>query len=200
MPRVKHPTYLVRHGQSEWNVRRLTQGQTAHPRLTPLGSAQAAQAAALLAADLTARGVAGPRIVSSDLTRAVETAQVLADHLGSEIDLDPRLREQHLGDLEGRSYEETWQVAESIDWTDPWSPVAGGECLMDVHDRMAAAIADHRAAGVTILVSHGDAIRAAIAHLDGVLPHQAPWVEVPNGAVARVDQGVTWLPAAGERG
>jgi len=195
---VKHPTYLVRHGQSEWNVLRLTQGQTAHPRLTQLGSAQAAEAAALIGADLAARGLTGPRIVSSDLTRAVETAQVLADHLGSRVELDPRLREQHLGDLEGRSYEETWRVAETIDWTDPWSPVAGGECLMQVHERMAAVIADHRA-GVTILVSHGDAIRAAIAHLAGVLPHQAPWVEVPNGAVARVDDGVTWLSPAGER-
>lgn len=197
---VRHPTYLVRHGQSEWNVRRLTQGQTAHPRLTELGSAQAAEAAALIEHDLAARGLPRPRIVSSDLARAVETAEVLARHLGARVDLDARLREQHLGDLEGRTYEETWAFADTVDWSDPWSPVAGGECLMDVHERMAAVIADHRPGPVTVLVSHGDAIRAAIAHLDGVLPHQAPWVEVPNGAVARVDDGVTWLSAPGERG
>jgi hypothetical protein len=37
---VTHPVYLVRHGQSEWNVLRSTQGQTSHPRLTSLGSSR----------------------------------------------------------------------------------------------------------------------------------------------------------------
>ena len=200
MLRVEHPIYLVRHGQSEWNVRRLTQGQTAHPRLTALGWEQAGQAAMVIEEDLASRGHSGVRIVSSDLTRAVETAGVLGSRLGVQVALDARLREQHLGHLEGRSYEETWAFADTIDWSDPWSPVAGGECLMEVHERMAVALADHRVGGVSVLVSHGDAIRAVIAHLDGVLPHQAPWVEVPNGAVARVDDGVTWLSTAGARG
>jgi probable phosphoglycerate mutase len=44
-----------------------------------------------------------------------------------------------------------------------------------------------------VLVSHGDAIRAALAHLEGEPPHAAEWVEVPNGAVARFDGAVTWL-------
>ena len=52
MPSVTHPVYVVRHGQSEWNVRRLTQGQTPHPPLTELGRRQSAAAAALIAADL----------------------------------------------------------------------------------------------------------------------------------------------------
>ena len=46
----------------------------------------------------------------------------------------------------------------------------------------------------SLSVSHGDAIRAAIAHLAGVSPQDAPWVDVPNGAVARVTRHeVTWL-------
>lgn len=194
---VGHPIYLVRHGQSEWNVQRLTQGQTVHPRLTALGRRQAAEAAVLIAEDLARLGLPDPRIVSSDLIRAIETAQVLAGHLGAPVALEARLREQHLGHLEGRSYAETWAFADTVDWSDPWSPVAGGECLMEVYRRMGAALEDHRVAGVSVLVSHGDAIRAAIAHLDGVLPHRAPWVEVRNGAVARVDDGVTWLSTTG---
>ncbi|GAB3667526.1 2,3-diphosphoglycerate-dependent phosphoglycerate mutase GpmB [Nocardioides korecus] len=197
---MEHPTYLVRHGQSEWNVRRLTQGQTRHPRLTARGVEQAERAAVVVADDLASLGLRGHRVVSSDLTRAVETAEVLARHLGGRVTLDARLREQHLGDLEGRSYEETWAFADTVDWSDPWAPVAGGECLMEVYERMGAALEHHRVGGVSVLVSHGDAIRAVVARLAGVLPHEAPWVEVPNGAVARVLDGVTWLTPAGGGG
>jgi probable phosphoglycerate mutase len=192
---VLAPVYLVRHGQSEWNVLRLTQGQTAHPPLTALGREQARRAARLIAADLAGRPPA--RIVTSDLLRAVETARIVGETLEAEVALDPRLREQHLGELQGRGYDETWAAAERHDWSDPTLPVAGGESLLDVHDRLAAALADVAGGpGPVVLVSHGDAIRAALAHVAGVAPHRAPWVEVPNGAVARLGggaSGVVWL-------
>lgn len=188
-----HPVYLVRHGQSEWNLLRLTQGQTAHPPLTELGRAQAASAAALIASDVSRRGLVVDRIVTSDLVRAVETANILATRLGSAVGLDVRLREQHLGRLQGRGYEETWAAAEELDWSDPAQAVAGGESLVDVRDRMAAVLRETDPAAVTVLVSHGDAIRVAAAHLSGVEPHDAPWVEVPNGAVLVVAEGLTWL-------
>ena len=190
---VDHPIYLVRHGQSQWNVQRLTQGQTAHPRLTALGREQAERAARSLVDDVARLGLDGVRIVTSDLVRAVETADVLSTRLAVPVVSDPRLREQHLGHLEGRSYEDTWAFADTVDWSDPTLPVAGGESLMEVHERMRSAFEEHRRGGPSVLVSHGDAIRAVIAHVDGVAPHLAPWVDVPNGAVARVDAGVTWL-------
>lgn len=187
---VSHPVYLVRHGQSEWNVLRLTQGQTHHPRLTDLGRQQAARAAELIAADAPTRS---PRVVSSDLARATETAEIIGARLGADVTHDERLREQHLGALEGRGYDETWAVAEDHDWSDPALPVAGGESLLDVHRRMTAALAEH-AAVPAVLVSHGDAIRVAVAHLAGHAPHEAPWVDVPNGAVARIVDGtLCWL-------
>jgi broad specificity phosphatase PhoE len=190
---VSHLVYLVRHGQSEWNVLRLTQGQTSHPRLTSLGREQAERAASLIGDDLAGRPVT--RILTSDLVRAVETAEVANKALRAPVAVDPRLREQHLGELEGRGYDETWAAAAAHDWSDPAAPLAGGESLMDVHDRMGAVLTEvaGRDGGVTVLVSHGDAIRAAIAHLTGVAPHEAPWVEVANGAVARVDGAITWL-------
>lgn len=194
MAGVNHPVYLVRHGQSEWNVLRRTQGQTVHPRLTALGRDQASAAASRIARDLGAVRV--DRIRTSDLVRAAETAAILQDRLGGVVSTDARLREQHLGALEGRGYEETWAAADAHDWSDPTLPVAGGESLMDVHDRMAAALAAVDPGEVTVLVSHGDAIRVAVAHLQGVKPHEAEWVDVRNGAVARVAPGtgvVTWL-------
>lgn len=190
---MRHPVYLVRHGQSEWNVLRLTQGQTAHPRLTDLGREQAAEAAELVAADLVSRGLTASRLVTSDLTRAVETAAVIGNRLGLTAELDARLREQHLGRLEGRSYEETWAVAETLDWSDPNTPIEGGECLMAVRQRMAAAVGSLSPSAVNVVVSHGDSIRAVIAHLTGSAPNDAAWVEVRNGSVVRFDGELTWL-------
>ena len=70
---MRQPVYLVRHGQSEWNVLRLTQGQTMPPPLTALGRSQAASAAEILADEL----VGTARLLTSDLTRAVETARII---------------------------------------------------------------------------------------------------------------------------
>ncbi|WP_182481321.1 histidine phosphatase family protein [Nocardioides immobilis] len=193
---MTHPVYVVRHGQSEWNVRRLTQGQTTHPALTDIGRSQATTAAGLIAADLAGLGVAAERLISSDLTRAMETAKVIGRWLELTVESDPRLREQHLGELEGRSYEETWAAAETFDWSDPTQPIAGGESLMDVYERMAAVLEEVDPTSVTVLVSHGDAIRAMIAYLNGAKPHKSNWIDVPNGAVARVDGAITWLGTA----
>lgn len=192
---MPHPLYLVRHGESEWNVLRLTQGQTVHPKLTVRGRDQARAAAALIAADLAGHGLDVGLVVTSDLTRAVETAEILVDVLGGELRHDKRLREQHLGSLEGRDYDETWAAAADIDWSTPDVAVAGGETLREVHDRMAAVLAGVERAHTTVVVSHGDAIRAAFAWLRGIEPHRAAWVDVPNGAVARVDadRSVRWL-------
>ncbi|WP_460870778.1 histidine phosphatase family protein [Nocardioides pakistanensis] len=190
---MPHPVYLVRHGQSEWNVRRLTQGQTAHPPLTDLGRTQSAAAAELIASDLAGLGLVAARLICSDLTRAAETAAVIGRRLQLTPESDLRLREQHLGDLEGRTYEETWAAAETFDWSDPTQPLAGGESLMDVYDRMGAVLGDLDRGCVSVLVSHGDAIRSAVAYLQGMKPHEAAWVDVPNGAVARIDDGLTWL-------
>jgi probable phosphoglycerate mutase len=190
---VTLPVYLVRHGQSTWNVLRLTQGQTRHPPLTVDGRHQAAVAAEVIARDVEASGRRVDRILSSDLVRAVQTADVLAERLGAVVTLEPRLREQHLGTLQGRGYAETWAHAEQHDWSDPSLPVAGGEAVRDVHARMVGVMAERDAAELTVLVSHGDAIRAAIAHLKGTEPHVAPWVDVANGSVARFIDDLAWL-------
>lgn len=188
MRRVSAPVLLVRHGESEWNVARLTQGQTVHPELTVLGAEQAAQAAKVVAAAL------GPdqpvRVLSSDLVRARQTAEAVASVLGVVVELDERLREMALGDLEGCSYEETWRRGEEHDWSDPDLRVGGGESPREVHDRMAAvvaaALAVAAAGTAVVLVTHGDALRYAANALAGHGPLDGEWLEVPNGAVFAV--------------
>ncbi|MCL2542764.1 MAG: histidine phosphatase family protein [Nocardioidaceae bacterium] len=188
------PVYLVRHGQSEWNVLRLTQGQTRHPRLTDLGREQARVAGDLLAGCLPAGDhlPAGkqPRLLTSDLVRAHETATIVGERLGVEPVVDVRLREQHLGTLEGRGYDETWAAH---DWSDPALRVPGGESALDVGRRVAAVLAEADPEVVTVLVTHGDSIRAVLARLGELAPHEAAWAEVPNGFVVRLDGEVSRL-------
>lgn len=133
-------------------------------------------------------------IRTSDLARATETAAILAEVLGAEVSTDERLREQHLGHLQGRTYAETWTAAERHDWSNLDLAVAGGESPRTVRERMAAVVDGIDRSVVTVLVSHGDAIRSAVAHLAIAPFDDALWVEVPNGAVARVMAGdLAWL-------
>lgn len=193
MVRMALTGYLVRHGQSEWNVRGLVQGQTPHPDLTDLGRQEAHTAADRIAADLAERGLMADCVLCSDLRRASATAEIIASRLQIPVTQDARLRERSFGWLEGRTTAERATVEQAHDWSDPTLPFAGGESLQDVHDRMAEVLRGLPTDRVTVLVSHGDAIRRAVAFLTGVAPQQARGIEVRNGAVVRFDATVTWL-------
>ena len=188
------PLYLVRHGQSEWNARRLTQGQISHPRLTARGRREALAAARRVEADLLRLDRSAASVVTSDLVRALETAEAVAAVLCVSLRTDRRLREQDLGSLQGRSYDETLAAAEGHDWSDPDLPLFGGESQRQVQDRMRDFVLSLPPDRVTVAVSHGDAIRAALAWADGHEAHEAPWVEVRNGSVVRLESGsASWL-------
>jgi len=185
--------YLVRHGESEWNVVRRTQGQSPHPRLTDTGRAQARTAARAMLADIGPAAV--EEIVSSDLVRATQTAELIAKMLGAPVRVDPRLREQSLGTLEGLSYDESYAAASALDWSDPEMRPGGGESVREVAARMSAALGVLPPDVITVVVSHGDAIRTALlAHTGQQLG--TAWLEVPNGSVAVLDGSapVRWLP------
>ena len=172
---------LVRHGQSEWNAAGLLQGQTPHVPLTELGHAQAAAAAAELAQ--LRPGV----LLSSDLVRAVQTAEHCAAATGLAITTTAALREQGYGDLEGRPSRELWDV---VDWTDAHWSAPGGESLAELHGRAEAFLKDLCAeppADVIALVTHGDLIRAAQAVVAGLGPDAMPVVTPHNGTVTRLE-------------
>jgi probable phosphoglycerate mutase len=172
---------LVRHGQSEWNAAGLMQGQTPHVPLTALGHAQAAAAAGELAR-------LGPgALLSSDLVRAVQTAEHCAGATGLTLETTPALREQAYGLLEGRPSRELWDV---VDWTDPHWAAEGGESLAELHGRVAAFLKELCAeppADVIALVTHGDTIRAAQAVAAGLGPDAMPAVTPHNGTVTRLE-------------
>jgi 2,3-bisphosphoglycerate-dependent phosphoglycerate mutase len=90
---------VVRHGQTEWNLKGVRQGHLDSP-LTDRGVAQAKAVGERLAREkFTA-------LYSSDLGRAVQTAQMIASVTGHVIITDERLRERHLGIFQGLSGDE----------------------------------------------------------------------------------------------
>lgn len=85
---------LIRHAETDWNVENRLQGHT-DTELNQNGRAQARA----LAEELVPLGI--HRIVSSDLKRASQTADIITSLLGAPVHLDARLREASFGTLEG---------------------------------------------------------------------------------------------------
>ncbi|CAM2959315.1 histidine phosphatase family protein [Skermania piniformis] len=161
---------LLRHGQTEWNAADRMQGQS-DTDLTDLGRTQAKEAARLLAS------LEPLAIVSSDLRRAVDTAAELAVSTGVSVELDPRLRETDLGDWQGldhRQVDRDYPGARTAWRADPRIAPPGGECRVEVADRMLPVVADLLVqrpdwpGRVIVLVSHGGAISALTTALLGL--------------------------------
>lgn len=89
---------LIRHGETAGNAARIVQKPDIP--LSPRGEAQAEALARRLASD---GGVA--RILSSDLARAVLTAERLCAATGAPIEFDPLLQERNFGDVRGTPYD-----------------------------------------------------------------------------------------------
>ncbi len=168
-----------RHGRTAWNAARRFQGQSDIP-LDDVGVGQAERSAALLAGKLAAFPVPGTlKIISSDLSRAYNTARSLSALTGVGITVDQRLRETFGGSWEGLSFEEIerahpaqiklWQLDE------PNVRAGGGETRAEVAERMVAAILDGIAGmaegGTLVVATHGGATRVALAKLLGLPEH-----------------------------
>ncbi len=159
---------LVRHGQTEWNVTRRFQGQADVP-LDDKGRAQAEVAASEL------RDVGATVCYSSDLSRAMETAETLTRASGLTVVPDARLREVHVGEWEGWLLSE---VAEQFPWyTESLRNRVDvrrsetGETGTEAGQRVASALQDYaeRHSGQTVLVvGHGFATRVGLALLLGM--------------------------------
>ncbi|GAA3511090.1 histidine phosphatase family protein [Aeromicrobium panaciterrae] len=158
---------LWRHGRTEWNVAGRVQGQSDVP-LDDVGRQQAREAAARLAA------LKPHRIVSSDLMRAAETAQILGGLTGQEVELDVRLREMDFGAREGLTWDEAW--AQFPDGMQAWidgdeTQIPDSETHRQAGERFAAALhdllEDLPPESVLVVVAHGAVLRTgACAFLD----------------------------------
>lgn len=186
--------YLVRHGETEWNVARRIQGQSDSP-LTATGRLQASQ----VAKRVKSEGIT--HIITSDMGRTRETAQIIADECGCEIITEPRLRELNMGVLEQREIEtltpeeEQWRKS-LIDGTDG-GRIPNGESMEELYSRMFAAL-DHcrqlPAGSRPLLVSHGIALSTLLSRILGVPAYSERRLRLRNCSLSRVDyQNSPWL-------
>ena len=161
--------YLVRHGESEANVAGVLQGQT-HGALTATGRDAAARLGRALASLAVAERPTA--IFTSDLRRAVETAEIIAKALGTTPQLLPAAREWNVGDLDGLPAAALHEAIKRSGLPTAEFAPSGGESLNQLQARAVGTLANlaHEAAEGsrfadrerTLLVSHGDFIRMAI--------------------------------------
>lgn len=186
--------YLLRHGQTEFNVKKLVQGRCDSP-LTDLGRHQAQTAAAWL----KAHGVVPDKVVSSPLGRAMDTAQLVATELlGADTAAEPceGIIERCYG-----TFEEGPHDALSTDVWDPGEDLVpfGGEGSRALQARMVETLTNLISAKDTktlLAVSHGSASRQfikAAAPADFKLP-----TKLPNCAIMIFDFDEEKLQAEGE--
>lgn len=166
---------IVRHGETPLNVAR-----TLQPADTPLSETGRRQAEAV------GRRLAGmpiAAILTSDLPRALQTAQAIAAATGAPLTPTPLLHERNFGDLRGQPYDSL-----------PYNPLAmaeappGGESAADFEGRVARAFAQmvemrNALSGHLVVVTHGLVIRALLArHLQLEADAAAP-LRVGNTSV-----------------
>lgn len=176
--------YLIRHGETDWNVRERFQGHTDIP-LNDNGRNQARQLIAIC------RHHKIEAILSSDLSRALETAQIIANQLEIRIFQDVGLREAHLGVAQGltsaeienqfgKPMIERWK---SSQLTDADISYPGGESGSAIMQRAFGALgkflASHNYSRIGV-TTHGGVIRRIMQKL---LPAGSPPVPIPNGVI-----------------
>jgi broad specificity phosphatase PhoE len=205
--------WLVRHGESTWNVAGLAQGHNDDAELTERGLRQAAEAA------WPFRDRAVRSIYASDLRRARQTAAVFAAALGLPVHTDTRLRERSLGVLEGS---QSITIDESVIGLagglviDPDTRPPAGESVRDLYlraaefcDDLAARLRDGRdgreaspwpahpepagqgladTGGDVLVIAHGGTVRVLDAYLRGVAVDEMTWRPVANAATVRIPE------------
>lgn len=174
--------YLIRHGETEANARRVL--QVPGVPLSERGQDQARR----LGARLIDEGIR--HILASDYARAAMTAQAISAAAGVPVDHEPLLQERNFGDLRGSAYAD-------LD-SDPFAPgyePPGGESWDAFHARTDVAFAAveryaARASGHVAVVTHGLVCRAFVARNLGVGEDAVPagWV---NTSLTIID-GPPW--------
>lgn len=176
---------LIRHGETEWNTQARIQGHIDIP-LSERGRRHARQLAVHL------RGQTIAALYASDLARARQTAQPLAESHGLALIEDTRLRERAFGLFEGRTWEESqkrWPEEFAIlNLRSPESAAPGGESYVQLRARVMHCLNEialrHESTCVAI-VTHGGVLdvvyRAAYA-----IPWETPRShQLPNASINR---------------
>ncbi len=165
---MKTELILARHGETEWNEKSLIQGAQDIP-LNKRGVSQAHK----LADRLAGEQLAG--IYTSNLQRAVKTAEIITNKHNLAVKQKPNLQEINFGIWEGKSFAEIEE--EAPDWIEKWKSRPDlngppqGENLTQLRNRAATVleeIIDTHQGEKVLVVSHGGVIRALVSHYLGM--------------------------------
>ena len=166
---------LLRHGHVEGFARRLVRGQSDAPL-----SAHGIDQHGALVEWMVRRGERPALVISSDLSRCRELASRLAQAFDCPLILDAVWREQHMGEWQGRPWDEISERHGSLVnayWDDYWNAAPpGGESMRDLRERIAPAWEAleraHRGEHL-LLVTHAGVIRTLLCAELGVSPGEA---------------------------
>ena len=161
------PFWFLRHGETDWNVQGISQGNVDIP-LNATGIAQARAAAKRL----RSRSIA--TIVSSPLSRARVTAEFVGEVLGLPVALDPDLREVSFGVQEGQKMAD-WFAG----WINGEFTPEGAETFASLRRRAIAAANRAIAQPPAVLVVAHGALFRSLRHAMGILPNMRTQNAVP---------------------
>ena len=179
---------LLRHGQSEWNLKNLFTGWK-DPDLTEVGQEEARNAGRRL----KAKGIVFRHAFTSALTRAQHTTRLAlaeAGVTGVEMVKDMRLNERDYGDLAGLNKAEAaekWGDKQVMIWRRSYDvPPPGGESLRDTLARTLPYYCEDILPCVlrgepTIVVAHGNSLRSLLMVLERATPETIPGIELETG-------------------
>ena len=181
----------IRHGETAWNADSRIQGQR-DVGLNETGRWQARRVGeALVGEEITA-------VYSSDLGRAEQTAESIADVTGVPVIRTQGLRERRFGLFEGMTFQEihdNWPE-QAQNWRrrlPEWQPPEGGESLIElrerVHRTMVELAARHPGEQI-VIVAHGGVLDALYRIATGQEVNSPRTWELPNGAINRL----LWTP------
>jgi 2,3-bisphosphoglycerate-dependent phosphoglycerate mutase len=188
MPSSERLLVLVRHGQSDWNLKNLFTGWK-DPDLSPKGVEEAKAAGQRLKAE----GLSFDIAFTSALTRAQHTLALALGELGQSglpATRDQALNERDYGDLSGLNKDEArvrWGEEQVHIWRRSYDvPPPGGESLKDTVARVLPYYCQHILPAVldgqrVLVAAHGNSLRALVMVLDKLTPATIPSMELETG-------------------
>ncbi|MGO8947383.1 MAG: histidine phosphatase family protein [Ktedonobacterales bacterium] len=176
--------FLVRHGQTTFNVEGRLPGQLPGIPLTDEGRRQAQRAAVALS------GLPLSAVISSPLERARDTADIIARGWALPVMLDPRLMDLDVGAWSG-------QKVEDLNKSDPlWrafverpnQPPEGVESFLALQSRAVASVEETRKdptlGQYVVLIAHADPIKLLLAHYTGLDSERARFLVIGNASIS----------------
>lgn len=146
---------LARHGQTDYNAKKLLTGRGSNPDLNEEGESQALALAHNLNKEFT-EGKKIELIVSSNMKRTNQTAEIVNQHFSIPMVYNANLQEVHRGGLEGRPLSEVLPILEGLK-DHEIHPEHGGESTLQFRTRVVGALCEYLNAPekIILVVAHG---------------------------------------------